>query len=365
MIVAIRADGGAAIGSGHVARCLALASELRSRGAQVSLVSRALTGGLLARAQAGGVQTLPLPELKTSAEAFDEIDDAAQTALALAGIRPDWLIVDHYGLGALWASALRPHVDAIFVIDDLGDRSLDCDLVLNQNYAGHTLAPEGCRRMMGPQFALLGPEYCRVRDEMGERSNEVHRVLVSFGGSDPTNETVKALEAVSVPALAHLDVDVVLGHDHSDSATVRSMAAARGKVTVHANQPTLAPLMVKADLALGACGSTTWERACLGLPSIVTVVVPNQRVSAFALAAEGCQFLVDDSGAAGTYPDWDRALAGVMASPALRLAASRLSRQLTDGHGAARVAQAIYGQQDLDLTLPPLGAVDHRKESLR
>lgn len=127
----------------------------------------------------------------------------------------------------------------------------------------------------------------------------MRRVLVFFGGTDPHNLSGRALTALSDPALGHLAVDLavdlVIGANHPQREALVAQAAARPGTRVHGPRPHLADLMAAADLALGAGGTTTWERACLGLPSLVVTLAENQRPACLALATAA---LVDGRGAA-------------------------------------------------------------------
>ena len=174
---------------------------------------------------------------------------------------------------------LRPQ---LLVIDDLADRHHQADLLLDQNFFGadtetryEGLLPNQCRALLGPQYALLGPEYAQLHPLVPPRT-ELRRVLVFFGGVDPANLTGRALEALLAPELAALAVDVVLGFQCPHRQAVEELVARRPHTTLHDAQPSLAGLIARADLSIGGGGATTWERACLGLPSIVTAIAENQ-----------------------------------------------------------------------------------------
>ena len=220
--------------------------------------------------------------------------DAAQCleALAEAGTKSvSWLVADHYGLDACWeAQMLIGLADGaaspkLLVIDDLADRPHQADLLLDQNFFGDTteqryqdLVPLQCRQLLGPHYALLGPEYAQLHPLVVPRK-ELRRVLVFFGGADPDNLTGRALEALLDPGLTDLAVDVVLGLQSSHREAVEKLVAIRPQTTLHGPLPSLAGLIARADRN-GAGGATTWERACLGLPSLVVALL---RISSLVL----------------------------------------------------------------------------------
>ena len=270
--------------------------------------------------------------------------------LASAGIRSaDWLVVDHYGLDASWERQMvnqlgvETHTPRLMVIDDLADRPHQADLLLDQNFFGTStnkryqrLVPSQCRQLLGPHYALLGPEYSPIKPLVPERK-ELRRLLVFFGGVDE-NLTARTLEALMDPELDHLTVDVVLGRQSPHQQAVANLVIKRPLTTLHAPIPSLAGLIARADLAIGACGATTWERACLKLPSLVVTIAENQRPFAEALhQAEHLQLLGE--AAKVSAEEIRSALLAWVASPRFQ----NTGCDLTDGWGTSRVAIAMLG----------------------
>jgi UDP-2,4-diacetamido-2,4,6-trideoxy-beta-L-altropyranose hydrolase len=272
-------------------------------------------------------------------------EDARESTAALAGERPDWVVVDHYGLDADWERVLRPHTRHLMVIDDLANRPHECDLLLDQNFSSGTneryagLVPPDCRLLLGPRYALLRPEYAAHRSREPRRHGSVETVFVYFGGSDPHNLTGVALEALSRRSLRHLKVDIVVGVSNTHGSQLRKLAAARPGTVIYRSRPHLADLMSRADLAIGAAGTTTWERMCLGIPSLVVSTAENQRPAAVALAEHGLiQYLgsAQDVGSAELAAAIEKTINGVhLADQSLR------ARLTVDGLGAMRVAECI------------------------
>jgi UDP-2,4-diacetamido-2,4,6-trideoxy-beta-L-altropyranose hydrolase len=361
MNVVIRTDASTRIGLGHLARCRTLATALREQGATVRFICRSHPGHQIAALRAEGfdVAALPAPPDQDAANAADgdyaawlgvsQDQDAAETLAALTAPRPDWLIVDHYGLDAHWEQALRPHVDRILVIDDLANRRHDGDLLLDQNYAPagairyQDLLPPGALTLLGPAHALLRPEYAQHRQTLRPRDGQVRRVLVFFGGTDPHNLSGRALTALSDPALAHLAVDLVIGANHPQREELTAQAAASFGTRVHGPRPHLADLMAAADLAIGAGGATTWERCCLGLPSLVVSLADNQRPACAALAADG---LIRYLGHADqvTAATLRAALVQTLRDPAGLRAQASVASATVDGQGTHRVIDALLAK---------------------
>lgn len=300
MKAVFRVDASAKMGIGHLMRCLTLAEALHERGAHIRFICREHTGNLIALLQQKAVPVTALPSPPTNDTTLGEdyaawlgvtqAEDAQQTIEVLNGEKPDWLIVDHYGLNVEWEQRLRPHVGRLMVIDDLANRRHDCDVLLDQNYSaegGHRyqgLVSDSCKLLVGPSYALLRAEYAAYRKTLRTRDGQVRRVLVFFGGSDPQNMTGLALEALSHAELRHLVVDVVIGANNSHREALERQSRARPQTTIYDPRPHLADLMAQADLAIGAGGATTWERMCLGLPTVVISIAENQLPASEALA---------------------------------------------------------------------------------
>lgn len=369
--ILFRCDASLSIGSGHVMRCRTLARELQRRGAAVTFLCRRQPGELIALLEQE-FRVLALPEQPLAASdglegrelygawlGCSQATDAAQCleALARAGITSaSWLVTDHYGLDASWeAQLLAGLAPKLLVIDDLADRPHQADLLLDQNFFGEAteqryqgLVPPQCRQLLGPHYALLGPEYAQLHPLVPPRT-ELRRVLVFFGGVDPANLTGRALEALLDPALADLAVDVVLGRQSPHRQVVEELVARRPHTTLHGPLPSLAGLIARADLAIGAGGATTWERACLGLPSLVVAIAANQLPFAQALDQAGHLQLLGD-GASVTVEQIRSALLARIAEPYADVG----GHDLTDGWGASRLSMAMLG---------PQGAISLRRAS--
>jgi UDP-2,4-diacetamido-2,4,6-trideoxy-beta-L-altropyranose hydrolase len=275
-------------------RCLTLADQLRERGCQVQIICRAQPGHMGDMITKHGFQLSLLPEsehpINTNPDKEDyaawlgvtQEEDAKQTRDALGSERPDWLIVDHYGLDIQWENELRPYAAKIMVIDDLANRTHNCDLLLDQNYFREPvlryrgLLPEYCQTLLGPKYALLRREFCQARQFARMRGNGIARVLVYFGGSDPDNLTGMALEALDCPELRHLLVDAVIGPNNPYIQQLEEKALNRPGTRLHIQPEGFVELMLRADICIGAGGTTTWERLCLNLPSLVITVAANQ-----------------------------------------------------------------------------------------
>lgn len=364
MRIVFRVDASLQIGTGHFMRCATLAERLRHEGASVSFICRDLPGSLCEYLAARNVETHCLP---TKAEAsvslaeegyepdrapyenwlgVSQEQDASDTHRIIneLNLRPDWLVVDHYALDIAWERELRPYVKKIMVIDDLANRSHDCDLLLDHNlqkdgrYSGHI--PAECCCLIGPRYALLRPQFAAARQHLRARDGRVSRVLVFFGGADAGGETLKALSALAALDRSDLVVDVIIGQTNPHRRDIASACRSLPNTTLHCQVEDMATRMAEADLFLGAGGTSSLERCCVGLPAVVLATAENQISQSQALACAGAQIFVGP--AMHVTPD---SLSGlldhILRLPELVSHISEQARALVDGRGSGRVADHI------------------------
>ena len=297
MRVVFRTDASLQIGTGHVMRCLTLATGLADRGAQVDFICRGHQGNLIALIEQQGFRIITLPgasggdkaSLDQPAHAHwlgcDWQTDAQQSLDAISGM-VDWIIVDHYALDHRWETVMRAKCARIMCIDDLADRSHDCDLLLDQSLGRCSkdyahLVPETAKLLLGPKYALLRPEFAQWRDASLARREtpQLRHILVTMGGVDADNVTGRVLAALQRADAATFDkITVVLGPHAPWREQVTKQAANMPVLTqVLSGVDNMAELMTSCDLAIGAGGSTTWERCALGVPTLTIVLAENQQ----------------------------------------------------------------------------------------
>jgi UDP-2,4-diacetamido-2,4,6-trideoxy-beta-L-altropyranose hydrolase len=272
-------------------RCMALARHLVAKGHEAEFLCRALPGNLIALIEAQGLDVMRL----TGTTMPGQIDDAASCLATIGRQRCDWLVVDHYELDATWEKAMSAASVRIFAIDDLG-RHHDCSLLLDQNYANpaHDLyrhqTPPSTLMLLGPSYALLRPEFSALRVEsLAQGRSKLERILVFMGGSDPMNETTKALKGIALAARPGLRIDAVIGSQNPHRQAVTAACGRLRDARLHVQTTGMAELMANADLAIGSGGSATWERCVLGLPAVVTVLAQNQVMITEAVTKAGAQ----------------------------------------------------------------------------
>jgi len=363
MRIVVRTDASLSIGTGHVVRCLTLAGALSQRGADVLFVCREHLGDSVAMIEEQGFEVHRLHARESAGVASETPDhdhrlgtswevDALETAAAIAtaGAAPDWLVVDHYALDRRWESALRTSVRRIMAIDDVADRPHDCDLLLDQNVDNplhqrySRLLPEHATRLLGTAYALVRPEFAAHRAAaLSRRDGQLDRILVSMGGTDPENDTAKAVKGLAKVDSHRYTVDVVIGASNRHREELLALCERLPSATLHVQTIHMATLMSQADVAIAAGGSTTWERCVVGLPAVVAIQSQNQAAIVEAIHQVGAHQSLGWS--SDLEPDdYGRAIEALTHQTLTRM--SKVSASLCDGAGATRVAQYLMAQND-------------------
>jgi UDP-2,4-diacetamido-2,4,6-trideoxy-beta-L-altropyranose hydrolase len=373
MKVIFRTDASVKIGSGHVMRCLTLADALREQGAECQFICRKHEGHMmpLIERRSYSVKALPAPTNIFNSTAdpahaawlgCDWEEDAEQTKQAVGADVVDWLIIDHYALDRRWHQDLRRSTKHLMIIDDLADRPLDCDLLLDQNfgsspsrYAG--LLSENCLQLHGPEYALLKPVYAERRAKMRQRSGDIQRVLIYFGGgvdhADLAGQVVRVFDSND---LAEIHLDIVVSAAYAHLSSLQAFATLRGNVSLHSLLPDLVDLMAQADLAIGAGGATTWERCCIGLPSIVISIAENQRPACEALARAGLIRYLGDASSVSVSEV--QSVVRQFSEDTQRMCAlSAASMKLVDGKGVHKVAEAIFAINGVEMSVAQMASI--------
>ena len=321
--LAIRADGGSGVGAGHVMRCAALADAWAHRGGVVEWFCRPLPSMLQELLAKRGITVHVIN------------DDWTQLEDWCRAHRGSWVCVDGYGF-ADGPRRIRAAGARVLVIDDDGRwRHCECDALLNQVIGAermHYDVAAGTPVMLGTKFCLLRNEIVSANRPVRDPLSVVRRIFVSFGGHDAHGQGARVAATVA-SALASATVDLAAG-------VVGGAPSSSSRVVVHAGTD-LARVMQQADIAVAAAGSVCWELAYLGIPALLLVVADNQEAIARGLHA---------AGVARSLGWFDRvsddaltAAVGALAGDPARAEMSRNGRQLVDGHGAARVVEALLG----------------------
>ena len=355
--ILIRVDASSEIGTGHLMRCLALANEAKQRGWECTFVLRDPESEIVKFIASFDHRVEKLLSLVDS-EKFtsnatahghwlpvSQIQDANETVNVIHDLKPDWIIVDHYALDASWFFIVKKCIAKILVIDDLGDRDVICDILLDQNLGASAEKYDGklpinCRLFLGPTFALLRSEFreWRERSLEGRLERNIENILITMGGVDAENYTLQILKEITKSKYAKkCAFTVIIGGLYPHTNTLYEfLNASKLKVSVLSNVKNMAEIMSKSDLCIGAAGSTSWERCCLGQPTITFAIANNQREIAKQLSQRNVAIYSNINNLLGNFEQFFDA-----SGKELQRVLSINSRQICDGFGASRVVEEL------------------------
>jgi UDP-2,4-diacetamido-2,4,6-trideoxy-beta-L-altropyranose hydrolase len=332
-VALFRCDASPTIGAGHVTRCLALAEILSETGWRIAFTVRPETVQTVPALAASGFKVRVLGDSNHELEAL-----CAETSG-----NADLLVVDHYQWDVAVEQACRSFARKILVLDDATGRDHDCDVLIDaaaagpEAYAGHV--PAHARVLAGPAYALMRRSFVLHRPAALARRDgrPVKEILVSCGATDPTNVTSLVLDALD--DVAHdVTVTVVLSSRAPKVDDVRRRL--RGKARLLLDADNMADLMSYADLAIGAPGASAYERAVLGLPSILVTLADNQRGIARLMEEAGAAAdggVIDD----GFAPRLGRIVERLLADGWARTRMAQAASALIDGRGAMMILKAV------------------------
>jgi UDP-2,4-diacetamido-2,4,6-trideoxy-beta-L-altropyranose hydrolase len=334
MNIVIRADSSYSIGTGHVVRCLNLATQLKKLGYNAVFICEDLPGNVINLIEEKQFKVITLPEGKGH--------DSLFVLEANKDLKARWIILDSYRFGVDYENSLKANGSDLFVIDDLLTPH-PATIILNQNFYPdrfdeYRKTNSSARTFLGPEYAILGTEY-QLQKMSPRKLTDVNSVLVFFGGVDMIGETVKFLHAVSEHKLSQL-FHVAVGKNNPYLPKIEKLAASLPNVTLHIQTQRMRQLMEQSDIFIGAGGTVTWERCCLGLPAVCVSVADNQKEIAENLGKAGIHLYLGEATKL-TAKDYANALSLLISDAALRAQFYERSLQLKVGSRLSEVFEAL------------------------
>ena len=286
----IRVDSNSKIGIGHVIRCLTLAQELKNNFDKIIFLTRKNSDDFTGTIMKNGFKVFLIPTSKTTKPSKNTYElnsdsDIIKNLITTYSENKNFLLIDHYDIASDFELSLKNTFEKIFVIDDLANRKHNCDLLIDQNYyrdLNHRykkLVPSDTITLLGPKYAIIKAEFKNTDKKTIKKNTQIKKILVSFGGSDPTNECKKALDALYSIENSQFEIIVVAGIYNHKFQQLKKLYEKYPNIKIYRHVNDLSRLMLDSDLCIGAGGTTTSERLCIGLPSIVTIVSDDQKES--------------------------------------------------------------------------------------
>lgn len=308
MNILIRADASIDIGTGHIMRCLTLADEFQKHNCNVTFVCREESGhlGEKIKEREHSVLFINKDEYRSDSNGNTESyweKDFEETNKILENQNFDWAVIDHYKLDYRWEEKIRSKVDKVMVIDDLVDRKHTCEILLDQTFGRNVseynhLLPEYCQILTGTTYALIRPEFseCRESSLARRKYSEIKQLLISLGGVDKNNVTTEILKHLVNSSLPEdCTIKILLGTTSPWYDSVNQEAQKlKWDVEVLVDPDQIPHILAESDLAIGAAGSSAWERCALGLPTLMIMLADNQKDIAFVLSQCNAVILVNE-----------------------------------------------------------------------
>ena len=339
----IRADASSQIGTGHIMRCLALGQAWQSNGNDIIFITACEHIGLLQRLENERFKVVPLEQ------AYPNTGDWTITSQVLAEHSDAWMVLDGYHFEPAYQRRVKESGHRLLLIDDMAHlEHYHADIVLNQNILAEHLkysVEPNTQLMLGLRYALLRKEFLSWRKWQRTIPNRACKLLVTLGGADPDNQTLKVIRAVQQIESEKIETKIVVGasNPHLKELKAASCGSSSTFKLIH-NATNMPELMAWADIAVSAAGSTCWEMAFMGLPNIVLVLAENQQSIAEGLFKAGMSLNM------GWFEHVSEnqiaeALMGIIFNPDRRRQMSMTGRHLVDGVGSDRVCESLLNYQ--------------------
>ena len=354
----IRADASTQLGTGHLMRCLALAQAWKDAGGKVIFVTACQSEGLLQRLREEGF------DIHLLADPYPDPGDWDCTKTILAAYPDAWVVLDGYHFDGGYQQWVKEARHQLLVIDDMAHlKHYYADIVLNQNLHAEQLhyscEPYTCL-LLGTRYVLLRREFLAWRDWKREIPEVARRVLVTLGGGDPENQTLKVIQALQEVDIPGLEATVVIGPSNPHADTLEAaMRQSHVPVRLIRNATNMPELMARADIAVSSSGTTAWELLFMGTPTLVMILADNQRYIAKQIDSQrvgkalGCAENMSIELLA-------KSIASLAKDFNVRMKISENARQIVDGQGAQRVVTSIQEAGDCVLKLRPVRQDDCR-----
>ena len=336
MRVVIRADASTQIGTGHVLRCMALGQAIKDGGGEVRLLACEIPAALAERMKSEGIEVVVTGKDRGTP---DDLEDTVERSKGWA----DAIVLDGYKFDHAFQSGVKGAGFKTLVIDDdLPSDQFVADILLNQNLH----AKEELYAGSNVDTMLLGLKYALLRREFREQPNREasvrsRNVLVTLGGSDSDNVTKKVIDSLNTVSLTGLKSRVLIGAGNPNAESLKQAAdASRGEVEILRDVTNMREQYEWADIAISGGGSTVWELAFMGLPSLVIILADNQEKIAKSVWRAGTGVLLG----------WHhkvkpeqiaKQVRDLLVSSESRDRMGRWAQGQVDGQGAVRVADAL------------------------
>lgn len=323
-------------------RCLALAQAWQDAGGAATFAMAMDAPAVKARLEGEGMNVVSFPDAAGSHK------DARRTIALARELGAQWVVVDGYHFGGDYQRTIKDvELSLLWIDDEAHADHYTADIVLNQNlHATEAMYAERelyTRLLLGPRYVLLRREFLKWRDWQRKIPPVARKILVTLGGGDPDNATLKVMEALKHIDLEGLQVVVLAGATNPHYAELEAAARdAPFPIRLESNVSDMPALMALSDVAISGGGSTCWEMAFMGLPNVILVLADNQRAIGEQLDARGVSVNLGEYvplAAEGSAC----CVKNLLNDAVKREEMSQCGKELVDGDGTARVLILLQG----------------------
>lgn len=335
----IRTDANQKIASGHIMRCLTIANALKEENIDVVfLVSDEVS-----------VSYVDSEEFKVEVlnSDWNNIDpEISQTKAVFESYecKNPLILVDTYSITSNYIHELSK-IARIWYLGIKNDSLDGVKAIINYDIAVHA---DQYNRFIPETYLYLGPRYAPLRPDFYksnfELKNSVSRVLIMSGATDPFDTKTKILQrCLKEEYSSRIEYIVLVGKMSKIYPDLSVISKKFSNVVVEGSTDDIASLMSGCDIAISACGTTMYELASLGVPTIHFAISKEQLDSAIAFGEQGismyCGAAFKESNEVPAKVA--NSLSKLVKNFDLRNALSKRSRAIVDGAGAKRIAQLL------------------------
>ncbi len=336
MTIGFRVDANEHIATGHLMRCIAIATQFIKKDVKCLFL-------LAENKETDRLQSRNIPYIILNSKWNDMEAEEQQLAEIIRQQKLDFLIVDSYQITASYLKFLNDIVPVMY-IDDMELETYDITAVLRYgSWEGDDYINK--YRQKGTKV-LFGMSYTPLREEFALQPQDAARrksILITTGGIDTYNVTGRLLQyALQQKDTSDYEYDVIVGSMNEHEPELKEIAKSNPQVKLHKNIPNIVDYMRECQLAVSAGGTTVFELCSCKIPTVCFSFADNQEES---IKTMGQKKIMLYAGDARKTPDIEKSicqnLITFIKDSELREQYSRRMFELVDGRGAERIVEEI------------------------
>jgi UDP-2,4-diacetamido-2,4,6-trideoxy-beta-L-altropyranose hydrolase len=343
--ILFRVDASETLGKGHLSRCLNLANKLLNERNSIYFITNTLSSS-----NSNLIRGFGFKHIEISKNSNDNgLDETLEITKKLGSVGS--IVIDHYQIGFEWEKRVSFLIPRLVVIDDLANRAHHCHYLIDQTLgrlkSDYTkLVASDCKLLLGSEYSLISRDYTMLREksiEKRQHTDQLNKILVAFGGGDPSIALLKVSDDLALLEKKYTIYFVTRSTMDAKDELMAKLNNTHHDVKVFTDISDLSELVYMSDLSVGAGGISSYERCCLGLPTVLIKLADNQSGNASSLQSAGAVYYL------GSICDIVRgaiakAINNIMSNYDFWKSISDKSILVCDGQGVSNIARIIYGE---------------------